>query len=330
MCSPESLHPAKSSFSFHCQLIIITLYILKELYSSENIFTCILPLIFSLNYPQQWHATPVLSPGKSHRWRSLLGCSSWGCWKSDTTERLHFHFSLSRIGEGNGNPLQCSCLEDPRDGGAWWAAVSGVAQSRTRLKWLSSSSSSSSSNFRVKQLMPGMVKCRITRKTDSFQNIRDALLDHVYLLKILFWLSITCRIKFSLLSLEFKDPIRCTHLPYYLSVNWGILLSDEARQITITDLLAAFPLYILFLRTQFCLLGPCPSLCVCSALPNSETRGTVARQAPLPMGFFRQEHWSGLPFPPPGDLPDPGIKPASPASAALAGRFFMAEPPGKP
>ena len=59
------------------------------------------------------------------------------------TERLHFHFSLSCIGEGNGNPLQCSCLENPRDWGAWWAAVSGVSQSRTRLKWLSCSSSSS-------------------------------------------------------------------------------------------------------------------------------------------------------------------------------------------
>ena len=59
----------------------------------------------------------------------------------DTTERLHFHFSLSCIGEGNGNPLQCSCLENPRDGGAWWATVCGVAQSRIRLKRLSSSSS---------------------------------------------------------------------------------------------------------------------------------------------------------------------------------------------
>ena len=58
------------------------------------------------------------------------------------TDRLHFHFSLSCIGEGNGKPLQCSCLENPRDGGAWWAAVYGVSQSRTRLKWLSSSSSS--------------------------------------------------------------------------------------------------------------------------------------------------------------------------------------------
>ena len=57
-----------------------------------------------------------------------------------TTEQLHFHFSLSCLGEGNGNPFQCSCLENPRDGGAWWAAVSGVAQSQTRLKRLSSSS----------------------------------------------------------------------------------------------------------------------------------------------------------------------------------------------
>ena len=63
--------------------------------------------------------------------------------ESDTTELLHFQSSLSCIGEGNGNPLQCSCLESPRDGGAWWAAIYGVAQSRTRLKRLSSSSSSS-------------------------------------------------------------------------------------------------------------------------------------------------------------------------------------------
>ena len=70
------------------------------------------------------------------------GLQSMGSLESNMTERLHFHFSLSCIGEGNGNPLQCSCLETPRDGGAWWAAVYGVAQSRTRLKQLSSSSSS--------------------------------------------------------------------------------------------------------------------------------------------------------------------------------------------
>ena len=83
-----------------------------------------------------------LSSRTSHGRRSLVGCSPWGRDESDTTERLHFHFSLSCIGEGNGNPLQCSCLENPRDGGAWWASVYGVAQSRTRLKRLSSSSSS--------------------------------------------------------------------------------------------------------------------------------------------------------------------------------------------
>ena len=77
---------------------------------------------------------------KIHGQRSLVGYSPWGHEESDTTEQLHFHFSLSCIGEGNGNPLQCSCLENPRDGGAWWAAVYGVAQSWTRLKRLSSSS----------------------------------------------------------------------------------------------------------------------------------------------------------------------------------------------
>ena len=80
---------------------------------------------------RQWQPTPVLLPGNSHGRRSLVGCSPWGCQQLDTTEQLHFHFSLSCIGEGNGNPLQCSCLENPRDGGAWWAAVSGVVQSRT-------------------------------------------------------------------------------------------------------------------------------------------------------------------------------------------------------
>ena len=72
-----------------------------------------------------------------------MGRSPWGREESDTTEQLHFHFSLSCIGEGNGNPLQCSCLENPGHGGAWWAAIYGVAQSQTRLKPLSSSSSSS-------------------------------------------------------------------------------------------------------------------------------------------------------------------------------------------
>ena len=107
-----------------------------------NLIKWIKWLFYDKFYPTQWHPTPVLLSGKSHGWRSLVGCSPWGRKESDTTERLHCHFSLSCIGEGNGNLLQCSCLENPRDGGAWWAAAYGVAQSRTRLKRLSSSSSS--------------------------------------------------------------------------------------------------------------------------------------------------------------------------------------------
>ena len=93
-----------------------------------------------LGFLRRWHPTPVLLPGKSHGRRSLVGCSPSGREESGMTERIHFHFSLSCIEEGNGSPLQCSCLENPRNGGAWWAAIYGVAQSRTRLKQLSSSS----------------------------------------------------------------------------------------------------------------------------------------------------------------------------------------------
>ena len=117
---------------------------LKQLSSSSSIYpmyTYIYVFVFPYTciWRRQWHPTPVLLPGKSHGGRSLVGCSPWGRYESDTTERLHFHFSLSCIGEGNGNPLQCSCLENPRDRGAWWAAIYGVTQSRTRLKRLSSS-----------------------------------------------------------------------------------------------------------------------------------------------------------------------------------------------
>ena len=70
---------------------------------------------------RKWQPTPVLLPGKSYGRRSLVGCSPWGREELDLTERLHFLFSLSCIGEGNGNPLQCFCLENPRDSGAWWA-----------------------------------------------------------------------------------------------------------------------------------------------------------------------------------------------------------------
>ena len=100
-------------------------------------------MLNSVHYYGEGNGNPVLLPGKAHGQRSLVGCSPWGRKESDRTEWLHFHFSLSCIGEGNGNPLQCSCLENPRDGGAWWAAIYGVAQDQTRLKQLSSSSSSS-------------------------------------------------------------------------------------------------------------------------------------------------------------------------------------------
>ena len=97
---------------------------------------------------------------KSHERRSLVGCSPRGPWESDTTNRLHFHFSLPCIGEGNGNPLQCSCLENPRDRGAWWAAVYGVSQSRTRLKPLSSSSRIQGySNQTEEYIVKGAIVC---------------------------------------------------------------------------------------------------------------------------------------------------------------------------
>ena len=102
---------------------------------SLGFLVCSIDLYFCLC----WHPTLVLLPGNSHGWRSLVGYSPWGREESDTTERLHFHFSLSCIGEGNGNPLQCSCPKNPRDGAAWWAAVYGVTQNRTQLKRLSSS-----------------------------------------------------------------------------------------------------------------------------------------------------------------------------------------------
>ena len=91
-------------------------------------FTFILKFVYNETFNwdfsgrRQWHPTPVLLPGKPHGRTSLVGFSPWGHYESDTTERLLFNFSLSCIGEGNGNPLQCSCLENPRNGGAWWAA----------------------------------------------------------------------------------------------------------------------------------------------------------------------------------------------------------------
>ena len=133
--SESILLPSQFSHFFVGFLLIFIYLAASGLSCSTQDLCCIMQDLWR----RQWHPTPLLLPGKSHGQRSLVGCSPWGREESDTTERLHF--SLSCIGEGNGNPLQCSCLENPRDGGARWAAVYGVAQSRTRLKRLSSSSS---------------------------------------------------------------------------------------------------------------------------------------------------------------------------------------------
>ena len=134
----------KAPFSLVLALAATTKYISANFISATTTLnTNFGHITYTIYWRRQWQPTPVLLPGKAHGRRRLVGCNSWGRWESDTTEQLHFHFSLSCTGEGNGNPLQCPCLENPRDRGAWWAAVYGVAQSRTRLKRLSSSSSSS-------------------------------------------------------------------------------------------------------------------------------------------------------------------------------------------
>ena len=118
-------HQGSSSIPETCSLSPTkTLFPVTITPPPQPLVTCILFSV-SMSLPtlgtswrRQWHPTPVLLPGKSHGQRSLVGCSTWGHEESDTTEQLHFHFPLSCIGEGNGNPLQCSCLENPRDGGA--------------------------------------------------------------------------------------------------------------------------------------------------------------------------------------------------------------------
>ena len=125
-----------NSFVPHCDLYADWTCLLREVLKANSLR----PLNAVNSYYPSWHPTPVLLPGKSHGQRILVGYSPWGHTQSDTTERLQFHFSLSCIGEGNGNPLQCSFLENPRGGEAWWAAIYGVTQSRTQLKRLSSSS----------------------------------------------------------------------------------------------------------------------------------------------------------------------------------------------
>ena len=92
-----------------------------------------LSLFTFMHWRRKWHPTPVFLPGESQGWGSLVGCSPWGLEELDTTEQLHFHFSLSCIGKGDGTPLQYFCLENPMDRGAWSAAAHGVTKSQTQL-----------------------------------------------------------------------------------------------------------------------------------------------------------------------------------------------------
>ena len=141
---------------FYCSKIYTTWNLLFFLIGGKLLYNVVLAsaiqklklaMIIHISWRRRWYPTPVLLPGKSRGQRSLVGCSPWGRCESGMTERLHFHFLLSCIGERNGNPLQCSCLENSRDGETWWAAVYEVAQSQTRLKRLSSSSSIHTSPF---------------------------------------------------------------------------------------------------------------------------------------------------------------------------------------
>ena len=114
-------------------LLLLSHYWRKKKNPTTSHFHSTLKPMLKISRRRQWQPTPVLLPEKSHGRSSLVGCSPWGRYESDRTERLHFHFSLSHIGEGNGNPLQCSCLENPRDGEVWLAVSMG--SHRVRQDW---------------------------------------------------------------------------------------------------------------------------------------------------------------------------------------------------
>ena len=132
----NSIHTARRKLTLGCVIILHQSLSVLIIYWLEKVMA-------THSSTLAWKIPWMEEPGR---------LQSMGRWGSDTTERLHFHFSLSCIGEGNGNPLQGSCLENPRDGGAWWAAIFGVAQSRTRLKWLSSSSNTIINNPSAKSV----------------------------------------------------------------------------------------------------------------------------------------------------------------------------------
>jgi hypothetical protein len=180
------------------------------------------------------------------------GYSPRGREESDTTERLRSHLSLSCIGEGNGNPLQCSCLESPKDRGAWWAAIYGVVQSRTWLKQLSSSSS---------------IQGTLTAVAKSLQSCPTLC-----------------------------DPIDGSPPGSAIS---GTLQARTLEWVAISFSNAwKWKVKVKLLSRVRLFVAP----------------WIVAYQASPSMGFSRIEYWSGVPFPSPGDLPNPGIEPRSPAS----------------
>ena len=149
---------------------------------------------------RQWHPTPVLLPGKSHGRRSLVGCSPWGLKESDMTERLPFHFSLSCLGEGNGTPLQCSCLENPTDRGASWAAIYGFTQSWTKLKWCSSSYGILSQQIRTRRKNSSCLWCVSMWLSLGFLNLVSGVvqsLSHEQLFFSTQW-TVACQVPLSM------------------------------------------------------------------------------------------------------------------------------------
>ena len=157
------------------------------------------------------------------------------------TERLHFHFSVSCIGEGNGNPFQCSCLENPRDGGAWWAAVYGVAQSWTRLKWLSSSSSSNAGTD-ISTVLEGILGRWGGLWLPEGERTLTAVTQEKHLLFL--WFDFSYRffwISFSLISpsivvvdfIRTKNTIQllCWFFFFFISVTFLLLLQTSASML---------------------------------------------------------------------------------------------------
>ena len=161
------------------------------------------------NRRRQWHPTPVLLPGKSHGWRNLEGCSPWGRWGSDMTEQLHFHFSLSCIGEGNGNPLQCSCLENPRDrkpGG-----LPSMGSHRVRHNWSDSAAAAKTNNQELWQHWPTVLNDNIWLEMNSarFVYLGCVVGCHTYF-------HLTLLIYVTFLALKMSEPA---------SLGWHDLLS---------------------------------------------------------------------------------------------------------